>query len=365
MFHHLSLAVVLPFLSACSEAKAPESSALLPDAGLVVTTVAADYTVGALAMLDPDDRSLYDDLSSLSSDPGVSVDDGVVYQVNRLGFDNVRVYQPGDWSVPALEFSTGTGSNPQRVQRCLDRLFVALHDAAALGIYDPETGVRLGEVPLGAYADADGIPEMGSLLEREGRLWLALQRLDRNNGWVSDTGMVVEIDCESETILQDYVVGPSPTLAWDPGGTDALLVRTGIYYDPDGAPLLDGGIFSMNLDSGDLTPLLTEADYGQNLTGIASTPDRDVVMVVSSDADAIYSVLCLDRATLSLRVAETTPSFITASLISPTGEAWVATRPSWNDPEAPGVLRSYDPDSCAATGEPVRTTLPPYDLAWL
>lgn len=360
-------------LAACTVQKPDDTAATATGAsGLLVATVAADYTIGALALLDPATGTLADDLASVSSDPGVSVDDGAVYQVNRLGFDTVRVYQPGVWSAPMLEFSTGTGSNPQSVSRCADQLYVSLFESAGLTRFDPGTGVRLGEVDLSAYADQDGLPETGSMVEQDGTLWVALQRLDRNAGWTSTDGFVVGVDCASGEVLDSFPVGPSPSLVLHPDAPELALVRTGVYYDADGAMLLDGSLSVLNLLDGSLTTLVDEATLGQNLTALAADPSAPgTALVLTSDAASVYGVHCLDLASGTLRAAETTTSFLTSALVAPAsaddaaGSAWVAARPSWADPEAPGVLRSYDLDTCAPAGEPVGTTLPPYDLAWL
>ena len=84
---------------------APQTTALL-------TTVANDYSVGALASFDLGTLAISDELTAATSDSYVKVDDGVAIIINSYGTNSIRLYTPGDWSAPTLEFSTGARSNP-------------------------------------------------------------------------------------------------------------------------------------------------------------------------------------------------------------------------------------------------------------
>ena len=73
----------------------------------MLTSVSSDYSTGAFASVDLSDWSITDELFVTASDAAVSADEGMVFQVNRLGYDNVRMYEPGSWGEPIWEQSVG------------------------------------------------------------------------------------------------------------------------------------------------------------------------------------------------------------------------------------------------------------------
>ena len=54
----------------------------------------------------------------------MQVEEGAIYAINRYQHDSIRRYDPPDLRNPRLEFSTGAGSNPERVALCDGALFV-------------------------------------------------------------------------------------------------------------------------------------------------------------------------------------------------------------------------------------------------
>ena len=80
-----------------------DSGAAGPQA--IVASVASDYSLGALATVALDDWSVADELAAVSGDPLVVQDGDWIFQINRGGYDNIRVYEPGRWDAPLHEFS--------------------------------------------------------------------------------------------------------------------------------------------------------------------------------------------------------------------------------------------------------------------
>lgn len=322
----------------------------------VITTVASDYTTGAFATVDLADWTVSDELFVTSGDPAVSVSEGMVFQLNRYGYDAVRRYEPGSWTAPVWEVALEDLSNPYVARVCDGALFVALYDKGEVGVFDLDSGVSLGAVDLSAFFDADASgPEPSTLVEYGGKLYAGLERLDRDGGWVDAGGVVVEIDCAQRAVTESWAVGGNTAVHPWPGG-DGLLVRARAFGDDA------GGLYALDPDAGSVELLVDMGD--QQLSGVAAWGDAAVATSLSADYSG-SSLHCLD---LSERVAtrsEQTDAYHTDVAVNDWGQAWVATGASWMDPEAATGLWVYDIASCGALSDaPIQLSLHPWSVAF-
>src|SRR5262249_52883861 len=145
-----------------------------------------------------------------------------------------------------------------------------------------------GTSSLAAFADADTIPEMDHLIMVGPLLFVSLQRVDRNNGFVAtDSSLVAVIDTRTDQLVDcdpahDGVqaillprTNPVTPFAFDGPGTRLYLGCVGHY----GAP--DGGIVS--LDPASLTA-----------AGVVAPEDSlqgDVLDIVYRDDDRAYAIV--------------------------------------------------------------------------
>lgn len=341
----------------------PEPPVVLPD-GEIAVLAATDYAVGALAAVSVADREVYDTLATVSADPVVIADGGVLVQINRYGVDTVRLYTPGDFSAPDVEFSTGSGSNPLSAAFCGDDLFVSEYGTPGLGVYD-RTGARIGSVDLSEFADDDGSPEPAEIARIGDRLYVAMNRLATRADWLpAGPGVVAEIACGSREILRSWEVGPNPSVHLVPGEAPRIAIRTGIYYEPDRETLeLDGDLRILDPETGEFSGvLLVESEIGENITALAATDER--IVAITQDQESIYTVRCLDFEG-GVEIAGDSTAFLQAIAINSRGEAWIAAAPSWADPLAPTGVLIYDPVGCAPITEaPIETLLPPASIAF-
>src|SRR2546428_6156243 len=147
----------------------------------VLTT---DFHTGSLSAVDLDTRAVTKDVASVHSDAVERWYGGLLYVVNRFGQDNVQVIDPAQGYLTVRQFSTGNGSNPQDI--CLvspTKAYVTRYELSDLLIVNPSNGASLGVIPLGAFADADGIPEMARMVRVDNRVFVAIRRLDRSRGY--------------------------------------------------------------------------------------------------------------------------------------------------------------------------------------
>src|SRR5262245_28281675 len=141
---------MLCLIVAAAPARAAETRAF------VLTT---DFQTGSLSVNALGTTTVTKDVAAVYSDAVERWYGGLLYVVNRFGQDNVQVIDPAQGYATVRQFSTGNGTNPQDI--CFvspTKAYVTRYEVSDLLIVNPSTGASLGVIPLGAFADADGVP---------------------------------------------------------------------------------------------------------------------------------------------------------------------------------------------------------------
>ena len=321
----------------------------------VITTVADDYSAGSLAVVGLEDWSIEDEIMPTSGDPVVVVDGDSVFQINRFGFDNIRVYTDS-WSAPSLEISTGGGTNPQDVALCGGEMFVSLYEAAQLNAYDMGTGTLTGTVDLSGFVGTDGSTEASSLEVLDGTLYVGLNGLDRNNDWVDDGGSVLAVDCATKTVSQSWAAAGNTALhPWL--SEEGRFLVTGRAFD--GQP---GGISAF--DGAELSLVLSADTEGWNFTSVAAFGDQAVAIGVDSSWNS--RLACIDLAAGAITWSESSDRYLTGVWANELGEAWVSARPGFSNPELPGGVMVFDIATCTEKTMDgwLELSLSPYSIAF-
>ncbi len=335
----LACAPVIPEDSALDTGGGDSDSAV---ATAVVTTTSADYASALLATVQLSTMIIIDRITTAPTDSQVVSEDGLVYVLGRFGVDAVRVYEPGEWVEPIQEFSTGDASNPQDVKECGGSVYVSLYGSTEVKRYDPETWLLRGVVDLSSLADSDGIPEVANMIERDGVLYVALQQLDQDNGWVANGGLVASIDCATGALLQSFVAAPDPTLH-DVPGSAKLMVRTGLYFAND------GGVGWFDPTTGTEAPLLTEAALGEEITDLAMV-DATHGIVVTHAENHDFTTWCWNPDDNALVELFTTPSSF-QGLKAVGDDVWIVARAGWADYLSPTGVIVVDAIACEPGAE--------------
>jgi hypothetical protein len=339
------------------EADTPSSSAFPIDWEdfVVVATLASDYSVGALSAVETESWEVKDQLAAIAGDATVRSVGEQVIQLNRFNTDTVRVYPTRDWLTPDLEFSVGEQANPHDAAICADKLFISLYGRDYIGVYDLGTGHQLGQVDLTAFEDGDTIgPEASQLVVVDEHLYVALQRLNREASWADTGGYVAQVRCDTEEVTASWPAGGN-TRIHPADQADRLLV-TGRAFEED-----PGGLWELDTTDPPLLSPLTQPTADQTIVGAAASGAQLVLLQV--DQNDAYSLVCYDTDSGQEQPLMTLSSFVTDLRANARGEAWVATRPHWEDPAAPGGLLVVDIEDCAMrTDSPITTSLPPYAL---
>jgi hypothetical protein len=317
-----------------------------------------------VATLDEAGGDLRDDqLALVGSDWALNSTTAGLAVIGRFGTDAVRLYDGLQFGAPALEFSTGSPSNPQAVAVCDGKVFVTrygLTDDGAGGdvaIYDLSSGGPLGTVDLSDYLEGtDGTPEPAALLQDGATLYVALQRIDRDNGWTPDAvGTVVAIDCTTEAVVDAWDVAGNPSIGFHPGDPTQLLVRG------------EGALQVLDTVASTVTDVIDEAALGHSILGVGGRGD-DLVLVTESAADSVNHVWCLTAGDWTPTELTTLQARNWGVRTAPDGSVWTLWIDHWATPDdaEAGGLHVIDPTTCSVQTDTL-VSLPsdPIDLAFV
>jgi len=335
----------------------------------VVTTT--DYSSGSLSSLDLQTHVATRDHLTIHSDAVVRVYRDEVYVLNRLGQDNVIVLNSGDLQTPLTQYSTGNGSNPHDLAFVSEaKAYISRYGRTQLLVVNPVTGDSLGAVDLSGFADADGLPEMSQLALYGNRLFVACQRLDRDNGYVPTdvsiiavidvaTDQVVDVDENAAGVQGIAMAGKNPAGAVQRGGK-WLLSTVNTFAD-----LTDGGIEVIdlaNLRSEGIA--LGEMALGGNLSSLTMVSDSEGYVVVT-DANFANAVKRFDLATqfVSPSLEGLSGGFVPGLGAFGNG-LYVLDQGSFTDPESAGV-KVFDVNTDQLVAGPISTGLPPSSIAFV
>ena len=170
----------------------------------------SDYSTGSLSAMDLSTRAVSKDVASVYSDAAIRFYGGLIYVVNRYGQDNIQVIDPGAGYTTLSQFSTGPGTNPQDIAFVSpSQAYVSLYERSYIQECNPATGALLDTISLSPFADGDHLPEMAHMTMVGNTLFVAIQRLDRLNGYVpSGPGLVAVVNTLTNTLIDVDPVAP-------------------------------------------------------------------------------------------------------------------------------------------------------------
>ncbi len=311
-------------------------------------------------------------LSPIYSDAVARYQNNQVTIINRLGRDNIQVLEPALGFFTVQEFSVGSGSNPHDYIRISDaKGYVSLYNKNYLQIVQPATGFLIGAISLAAYADIDGIPEADGMLLEGSSLYVALERLDRNQANFPPAGVskLIEINTGS-----DAIVGSYDFPAANPYGKLKRVVLSGQPHLVVPCPnrlgflsALDGGVVAFNLVTRTFRPgfLYSETTAGGDILDVEIASDTVGYATV---LDAFFNKYLqkfnpsTGQKLAQLAYAPSSTGTISGLLLAPNGYLYAGDA-SFSQP---GV-RIYDTQRSDAliTPAPVSVGLRPFDLIYI
>jgi hypothetical protein len=336
---------------------------------VVVTT---DFETGALASVGVGGtHRVGHPPTRIHSDAVVRVAGGAVFVLNRFLGDNLQRL-----ATPSLrtryQCSTGPASNPHDIAWVSSgKAYISRYDRTELWIVDPSVGedcagFRRGTIDLGPFADSDGLPEMSQMAIVDGRLFVAIQRLDRRRGFraTAGPGAVIAIDVATDTVIGEITLhggdpfGDASGLPRDPATGALVLSSVGDIY-----AIGDGGL--ERVDPVTLTAegrfFVDEATVGGNIL--------DFVLLSPTQGYAVVQDGRLRNRLVRFDPSGASPAsdlyareaLFPDLVIGPDGLLWLADQ-GLPDPG----LRFFDPATDQRVRRrPLRVGLPPFSIGFL
>ena len=324
-------------LIACTSPKTTDTapSTELGSNGIMIATVAMDYSVGALATFDLDSQTLTENIASVSGDPVIIMDGGWLWQLNRYQYDTLRKYDPENLQVPVAEVSLASdvgSSNPHDVAVCSDQLFVSLYGENRIPILEQTSLEQINDIDISEWADADGTAEASSMVVVGDQLYVGLQRLDRNNGFEPGTSVTLQIDCPSQSVVNSWEMGSNVDLIeWDDGV--AMVTQS--------TDNLEAGVLEWN--GTDWTRVWT-ADGNMSAT---EYKDNQLFYSSLNASQTEYVLHCVDMTSGTQSTSDAWSEYITDLQIQDATTGWVGAHWGWSDPSnsTPGLYQ-IDLETC-------------------
>lgn len=330
-----------------------------------------DYSTGSCSVIYLDGAyTTLRNVTSTHSDAVARYFGGLIYIVNRMGGDNIQVLDPEDAFSTKRQFSVGTGSDPHDIAfASASKAYVSRGNETDLLIVDPSTGAQLGVIDLSTFADGDGIPEMDCMLLSGDRLFVSVQRLDRDNYWLPvPPSYLAVIDTRADTLYDC-----KPAL---PGVQGITLEGTNpfgeLHFDPYGGCIYftcvgwwgmkDCGVEAVNPATCESEGLiLTEAAVEGDVNDVSIlSPSIGYAIITNAGFDNVLVRFDPSAGEVTDILYEPGGYVLSDIEISPGGELFLCDR----TPTDPGI-RVYN----AYTGEPrtagtIDVGLPPFDIVF-
>ena len=253
----------------------------------------------------------------------------------------------------------GEGStNPHDVAICSDLLFVSLYEKTEILVYSIEELSLQNRIDISAHADSDGHTEASSLEVLDDKLYVALQGLNRDQGFTPVGSTLLEVDCGTQIVSQSWRLGNNITLLKDPS-QEQLYFSTQAWPDDD----ISAGIYSFSIEDGTDTPLFTIAE---GTMAKASIVDKQLAMITTTPDYGAYQLHCYDIEEDTHVQSPPKTEYLTDVEVLPSGDIWLSAHWGWNDINnaKPGVYRT-DMATCTLDEPQFNLSLGAMDMVYI
>jgi len=343
--------------------------------GFIVTS---DFSVGNFATITTTTpRTTQKDVlgaTGVHSDAAIRAFGNLVFILQRLGANSILVIDPDNPSAPIANYTTNDAANPSLQSNPVDIAFVSMdkayisrYELNTLLIVNPRTGAQLGTIDLSGFADSDDKVEMDQMVLIGNRLFVSLQRLNRNNFFSADnTSYIVVIDTETNAIIEASpgleridLQGRNPFDMAYLASIDRIVIANVSNFSTGDA---FGGIEIVNPNTGLSEGIvLLDDDFNGPLSAIAIASDT---IAYASFFDPSFNN---DVVPFNLAAKQVGPALsglgagATGGLtFDKAGLLYIADR----DTNNPGV-QVYDPATNQKIEGPIDTGLPPNEIVFL
>lgn len=338
----------------------------------VAFVLTTDYSTGSYSTIELDtltaNKNLPGQAGIVESDNTGVYFNGRIYIINRGAPSNITVVDRADPTAALNQFSTGDSTNPYAMAFNSDtEAYVCLYAKNEILVLDPTatSDQIISTIDLSGFmaaGDPDGIVEASTMLKVNDYLFVALQRLNRNNSFAAENdALLVVVDTATHTVVD--------TDASTPNVVDAITL-TGrnpqfMFYDETSGKIFvaetgsygvnDGGVETVDPTAFEAEGfVIDESELGGDAGAVAvSNGTGYVVVAVTWSTNTIMTFDASDGTKGDdLLVKE---AFIPSLTLDDQGRLFVPDR----DNTTPGV-RIYDTaDNTEITTTPINVGLPP------
>ena len=350
----------------------------------VISTQASDFSSGDISIISLQDYSADNVNFSGGSDTAISTNGENFYRIGRYQQDNITKFSINDPENNIWQYSAnGEGeesTNPYKLVVKNDTTaYLIRYGHAKVWIIDPSAETtetfKTGEIDLSAYAGDDNIPEVTDALLIDNKLYLLIQNLDRDAGWVPGQAYLAIFDTSDDTEVETNSEAATPKgvalktknpqkMNIVEGGSTIYIASVGRYGSSysQRAPEFTGGIESVNMTTYDTAIVIDDGDdtthpYG-NINDIAVLNDsRGYFVGYTAYMDtALYS---FNPSTMEV---DATPLMVNKDIsdieIGPLGNLWIANR-------GESGITIIDTVDNSVLKELIDTDLVPYDIEFI
>lgn len=170
--------------------------------GIAVVSTGGD-SESNISVIDYVNNKAYNDLLSVSGTCELAQYGKYVYLIDKDGgriikFDPVK-------RTPVNECSTGSGSAPEAIVFVSsEKAYVTLADYATVGIFNPTSMTMTGSIDISSMADADGDPDQGNAVLKDGRLYVSLRRSSGSK--LTDHSSIAVINVADDTVVGEIIL---------------------------------------------------------------------------------------------------------------------------------------------------------------
>ena len=358
------------FVAGCSEDAAAPPPPKNEAAFAFITTT--DFTTGSSSTIWFDgSRTTDQNVAATHSDAVARFFGGLIYIVNRFGGDNIQILDPANAFAVVGQFSVGNGSDPHDILVVSpNKAYVTRYNSTEIWIVDPSTGTRSGSIDLSSLSDADGIPEMDRMIRVGDRVFVTVQRLDRNTPlWdpvgesyvaVIDVATDEAVDVDEDTAGTQPIVligyNPFSTIDIDPASGRLCIAVVGDWGTADGGVEMinpttlqsEGFVFDESKVGGDITDV------------VMASADAGFVIYTDASFNNVlqgFNPLSGEKTSFTYEPG----GFVLQDIaLAPNGELFLTDR----SPTNPGI-RIYDIGTATwLTTDPVDVGLPPFAITF-
>ncbi|MCY4046137.1 MAG: hypothetical protein OXE99_13830 [Cellvibrionales bacterium] len=258
----------------------------------VLQTVASDYSSSSIQLIGLDNEVPTVSSSQLTDTRSDYIVKGYkdnYYYIGRNEIDTMTRLNTADIVNPELTFDTGEASDGESanvhdlVFASDEKAYMIRYGDTKIWIVNPKAAdqenFKIGEIDISAYADDDGKPEATSGAIVDGKLFVAMQRLDFNddntpakegqNAYVAvfnvanDTEIDTNLTDDEENLKGIELSVRNPALlTTSEDGSLYLVAKGDIYssYYSDRAPGYIGGIIEINTQDYSTSMIIDDGD---------------------------------------------------------------------------------------------------------